>query len=71
MPIRPENLARYPKDWPQISQSVRARAHEKCEWCGVQNKHLGGRLQGGTWCPAAAWDRRFAERQKPNMLNSN
>jgi 5-methylcytosine-specific restriction endonuclease McrA len=56
MPIRPENLARYPKDWPQISQSVRSRAREKCEWCGVQNKQLGGRLPGGTWCPAAAWD---------------
>ena len=56
MPIRPENVARYPKDWPQISLRVRNEAGNKCEWCGVPNGQLGGRLPGGTWCPAAGWD---------------
>lgn len=34
MPIRPENRARYPKDWKQISHRIRFdRARGKCEWC--------------------------------------
>lgn len=37
MPIRPENKARYPKDWKQISLRIRARAGNKCEDCGVEN----------------------------------
>lgn len=56
MPIRPENRDRYPKDWPQISQAIRQAAGNKCEWCGVPNGQLGGRLSAGTWCPAAGWD---------------
>jgi 5-methylcytosine-specific restriction endonuclease McrA len=31
MPIQPENRKRYPKDWPQISLSIRERAGWKCE----------------------------------------
>lgn len=31
MPIRPENKARYPKDWPAISRRVRERAGQQCE----------------------------------------
>lgn len=32
MPIRPENKARYPKDWPEISRRIRfERAHGQCE----------------------------------------
>jgi 5-methylcytosine-specific restriction endonuclease McrA len=31
MPIRPENRARYPKDWKAISFEVRAAAEWKCE----------------------------------------
>src|SRR5258708_4668985 len=37
MPIRPENQARYPKDWKQISLRIRERAGNKCENCGVEN----------------------------------
>jgi 5-methylcytosine-specific restriction endonuclease McrA len=37
MPIRPENKARYPKDWKQISLRIRERAGNKCEDCGVEN----------------------------------
>lgn len=31
MPIRPENRARYPKNWKAISLSIRQRADWKCE----------------------------------------
>lgn len=52
MPIRPENKARYPKDWPQISQRIRLRAENRCEKCGVENHQLGGRTRDGTWYKA-------------------
>lgn len=31
MPIRPENRARYPKDWHAVSLSIRERAGWRCE----------------------------------------
>lgn len=31
MPIRTENKARYPKDWPDTSRAIRARAGQRCE----------------------------------------
>lgn len=31
MPIRPENKARYPKDWPAISKRIRERSGGRCE----------------------------------------
>ncbi|MEM6743737.1 MAG: hypothetical protein AAF676_08375 [Pseudomonadota bacterium] len=31
MPIRPENRARYPADWPEISRAVREDAGWRCE----------------------------------------
>jgi hypothetical protein len=31
MPIRPENRARYPKDWKRISREARERAGNRCE----------------------------------------
>ena len=37
MPIRPENKARYPKDWRAISLRIRERAGNKCEGCGAKN----------------------------------
>jgi 5-methylcytosine-specific restriction endonuclease McrA len=37
MPIRPENRARYPKDWPAIRRAIRERAQERCESCGAEN----------------------------------
>ncbi len=37
MPIRPENRARYPKDWPAISLARRQAAGWKCEWCSAEN----------------------------------
>jgi hypothetical protein len=38
MPIRPENKARYPRDWELRSRFVRFhRAKNRCEWCGAEN----------------------------------
>lgn len=38
MPIKPENKARYPKNWKQISEDIRFnRAKNKCEQCGAEN----------------------------------
>lgn len=37
MPIRPENKKRYPKNWKQIREQILERAHNKCEFCGVEN----------------------------------
>ena len=37
MPIRAENKALYPKEWPLISLTIRALAGFKCEWCGAAN----------------------------------
>lgn len=45
MPIRPENRARYPKDWPEISKRIRFnRAGGRCECDGRC-----GWLLCGTW----------------------
>lgn len=45
MPIRPENRARYPADWSEISDRIKfGRAQDRCEcWglCGRPNRHLG------------------------------
>jgi hypothetical protein len=34
MPIRPENRARYPADWRQISDAIKRRAEGQCECLG-------------------------------------
>lgn len=52
MPIRAENKGRYPKDWHQISQRIRERAGQKCEFCGVENYALGA-WKDGVWWTAA------------------
>jgi len=37
MPIKPENKARYPKNWMQIRASILERANHCCEFCGIPN----------------------------------
>lgn len=37
MPIKPENKARYPKNWKQIREQILERAGNRCEMCGVKN----------------------------------
>ena len=44
MPIRPENLARYPKNWKDMVACARERSGNRCECdgkCGIE--HEGGR----------------------------
>ena len=46
MPIRPENKARYPKDWKTISLRIRARSGGRCECegeCGLHRTTPGPR----------------------------
>jgi hypothetical protein len=47
MPIKPENRARYPKDWKQIAAAIRTRAANKCEDCGLGNGWIGYRDADG------------------------
>lgn len=55
MPIRPENMAKYPggsirsPEWLAIRERIRARAGNCCEECGVENHALGGRDEDGHW----------------------
>ena len=51
MPIRPENVDRYPANWQEIRARIQARARNRCELCGVKNHELGARING-VWCPA-------------------
>ena len=37
MPIKPENKHRYPPNWSAIVRHIRARAKDKCEFCGAEN----------------------------------
>jgi len=37
MPIKPENKARYPKNWKEIRAQILQRAGNRCEFCGVEN----------------------------------
>jgi hypothetical protein len=38
MPIKKENIKRYPANWNEISKDIRFnRAGNKCEKCGIQN----------------------------------
>ena len=40
MPIKPENKARYPKNWKEIRQKVLERAGNCCEFCGIPNHYF-------------------------------
>ena len=52
MPIRPENLHRYPTDWKHIRAHIIARARNRCEKCGLKNGTIGGRTSDGVFLPA-------------------
>ena len=36
-PIRPENKALYPPNWPEISKRIREREGQQCKWCAAKN----------------------------------
>lgn len=39
MPIKPENRARYPENWPEIRLAILQRARYRCEWPGCEAPH--------------------------------
>jgi hypothetical protein len=45
MPIRPENRARYPKDWAEIRKRMLARAENRCECVGECGNESGKRCE--------------------------
>lgn len=45
MPIRPENRARYPADWPQVSAAIRQRSGGRCECRGECGRGHRGRCR--------------------------
>lgn len=65
MPIKPENRARYPKDWTRISAEIRDRAGSRCEFCGVANGELGGRSPTGDWHKASTCGERLLKLEWP------
>lgn len=60
MPIRPENKARYPKDWKHISAAIRDRAGNRCEGspafpdCRAPNGAIGYRNDRSEWVTCLA-----------------
>ncbi len=64
MPIKPENAARYPKDWPAISLQAKERAGWRCQWVGENGRRCTCRQYAvGRWlgpdthppAPALRW----------------
>lgn len=59
MPIRPENMAKYPggsirsAEWLAIRRNIQFRARNCCENCGVENGSIGGRDEDGNWYDVA------------------
>jgi hypothetical protein len=56
MPIKPENKARYPKDWPAIRAAILERAGHRCEHsdapghrCCARHRALGYWREGELW----------------------
>lgn len=47
MPIKPENLARYPKNWKEIRNQRLAIDNHTCENCGLPNHAIGYRDEEG------------------------
>lgn len=67
MPIRPENMAKYPggsirsPEWLAIRRNIQFRARNCCEECGVENHSIGGRDEDGNWYDAQDDDARPGE----------
>lgn len=59
MPIKPENRARYPADWPEIRERILRRAGHRCEHpgCSARQFSVGcwHRPGGGPWQWLGHW----------------
>lgn len=58
MPVKPENRARYPRDWPAISLAARERAGWKCQHAGCTARQYAvgtWRLLGCRGASAGVW----------------
>ena len=58
-PILPENQGRYPSDWAEVRERIRARATgpdgvRRCEGCGVRDGAVGFRRESGDFVELAA-----------------
>lgn len=71
MPIRPDQRALYPWDWPQLSRSIRfRRAGGRCERCGRPHAARVAQLPDGLWWDDALgrWrDERGRRRRLPSI----
>ena len=61
MPIRPENRARYPKDWPAISLSAKERAGWHCQHPGC----VAQQYSIGIWHRPHGQQHQWAEQYEP------
>lgn len=61
MPIKPENRARYPKDWPAISRAAKERAGWKCQHPGC----LATQYSIGIWHREGGAPHQWSEQYKP------
>lgn len=57
MPIRPENRARYPKNWREISARIRARSGGRCECLGECGLHQSKEHRDGCDIPRRCVER--------------
>lgn len=49
MPIKPENKARYPKDWKQVRERILERSGHRCEWTQDGKRCTASHHAVGTW----------------------
>jgi hypothetical protein len=61
MPIRPENRARYPKDWKAISTAIKERAGWRCECHGECLSGIHAQ-----WVRLSKWDPEMPDTRCPN-----
>ena len=61
MPIRPENRARYPRDWPAISLAAKERAGWKCQHPGCKARQY----SIGVWRRPDGGPHQWAEQHEP------
>jgi hypothetical protein len=61
MPIKPENRARYPKNWKEIRARIQARAGNKCEFCDVPNRILIYRDRNNDWHQVVEEGRKYTQ----------